>query len=793
MDSLCFKQNSPKAFILTADSWSDMGPEEDQVWSLRFNHTASQPFHLYTTYGLQARTVQVYPEIVNENLKRPKNEDFKQAPTITQDAPGYLQIAYQLKNGLVVKFNTMVPEPSVLFGSLSLQNQSDTSLNFQLALVFHLLPLGKGQPTRAKKVGTHHYLYAQAGDLYPVLFMTGGPTPTFMPHPALTLPLRLAPGKSQSVNFALAAKHTPDDSLKTAMSLIAYPWQQAAQRKLMDQAQHTLQIRTGNPDWDAAFHLAQTVPYSHFVYEGSGEDAPFIVRNRLPDQPALKPNQVREKEDLTALELNHLAQVLLPQRADLLKSLVILMLNRVHKDGKLHSKRYTLPFLEPSEEPPLLAGLCLDIFEISQDKNFLREVLPLLRLITHRWCFSNFELNTEKPFTWQTSNQCQLHSGLDLFDIWEEGGRGLDIHFVESPALLAMLWREAHALKKIAKILEETSLANSFAKLAAVLEKAQTSFWHEGQGVYLYRDIETHNSPEGEIILSSKSKNVFSLDRHFEVPQRLICHLQAGDQRTRVCHLSFTGLDRYGQKVVEVFQPRDIRWVARRAHLTTQHLFISLQNIKTKGLAPEDEITLETVDLSKADITCLTPLWSGDLPETHIPRLLTGSLKWQDTKFNRGIPEVLPVGQEQPEGLQSPINILWNTLITQGLARNGCTEPAAVLFTNFMTAIIGGLRNYDGFYPYFQMEDGQPLGEKNAISGLAPIRLFLEIAGIRILSPCKVALWGHNPFPWPIEITWQGLSLRREEAEVRITFPDGTTCTCENADPVVITPESRCP
>ncbi len=790
MDTVSFNKKSPKAFILTSDSWSQTSTEEDQVWSLVFNPSDSHPFHLYTTYGLKARAVQVYPKIIFDNHKPHTDQDFIHPPTITQYTPGYLQITYQLKNGLSVTFDTLTPEPSALVGILSLKNQHGKNLDFQLAIVFHLLPLGKGTRSCAERIGTHHLLMGHAGDLHPVLFMSGGPTASFNPLPALALPVQIAPGKSQMINFALAAKQTRGESFKTAKTLTASSWHQVTQKHQMDHAGQTLQIQTGEPDWDAAFHLAQTIPYSHFVQQESDGGSRFVVRKRLPDQPALKPSEVQEKDDLTALELNHMAQVLLPQRADLMEALVINLLNRAHKDGRLYSHRHASPFMKPYEEPPLLAGLCLEIFEITHNQAFLEQTFPTLRQITHTWCFKNSDTKKERSFTWQTPDQCQLYSGHYIFDIWEESGRGLDIHLVESPALLAMLQHETRSLQKIAEILGEPVFVESYAKLEARLEKELLAFWRDEQGIYLYRDIQSQNSPEGEDILNARTGDATIINQHFTTPQRLLCHLRASDERTRVCHLTVTGLDHLSQEVVEVFRPGEIRWIAGRAHLTTIHMFTFLQSIRVKGLAPEDYITLETVDLSQADITCLAPLWSGNLPQAHLDSLLNNLLDWQHPNLNRGIPEVLPVGQEPPEGLQIPVNIIWNSLIIQGLARNGCTEPAAGLFSNLMAPIIEGLRNYDGFYPYFQTKDGKPLGEKNALAGLAPLRLFLEIAGVRVLTPKKVALWGHNPFPWPIEINWQGLSLLRKKSSSRITFPDGTTCDCETTDPVVITPES---
>ncbi|MFW5713809.1 MAG: MGH1-like glycoside hydrolase domain-containing protein [Brevefilum sp.] len=793
MDKIVFNKNSPKTFILAANNWPEKNFGEDQVWSLVLNHVDSHPFHLYTTYGLKARSVQVFPEILKDNQRLNEDQNFSKIPTVTQYTPGFLRIEYEFTLGLAVEFNALTPEPTVLAGTISLKNQSEANLSLQLALISHLIPLSKGFRTRAEKEGRHHILAAKAGNLCPVLFMTGGPTSTSTPFPALTLPLQLAPGETHTATWALAARNTQELSLETARRMASHSWHQAMQQHLMDQARQTLKIQTGNPDWDAAFRLAQTIPYTNFIHQPAGEENPFVVKNRLPDQPPLNTRNIEEEDNLTTLDLNHLSQVLLPQHSDLMASLVIKFVNRIEANGELLAKQNASPYIKSYQEPPLLAGLCLEIYEINQDESFLKKVFPKLCHVIHSWLFLESEDKLNKPFTWQSPDQCQTLSGLYKFDIWEETGCGLDIQTVESPALLAMLMREVHSLRKMSEVLEAHNTTKRYGKIETHLQEHLKSMWNEEKKTYLYRDYQSKATPMGEKVLNTQSKEEFLIDRKFSPPQRLVCHLRTCDERTRVCYLTFTGLDAWANELVEAIKPGEIRWIAGRAHLTSRHLYSSLKSIKVLGLSSDDKISLETADLSGGDITCLAPVWSGHLPADHLQPLLESRLDWEQPALDMGIPELHPFDGIPPEELAVAVNVLWNTLIIQGLSRKGCSESAARLFEKLMATITNGLRKYDGFYPFFQVKDGRPLSKQNTISGLPPIRLFLEIAGVRILSPKKVAVWGKSPFPWPMELNWQGLSITREHERTDITFPDGTTCSHAGTDPVVITPKSEGP
>ena len=134
------------------------------------------------------------------------------------------------------------------------------------------------------------------------------------------------------------------------------------------------------------------------------------------------------------------------------------------------------------------------------------------------------------------------------------------------------------------------------------------------------------------------------------------------------------------------------------------------------------------------------------------------------------------------------MNVLWNTLILQGLTRAGYHNEAAQLFARMMGAIWQGLQGYQGFFPHYDSQNGRPSGTRNSLAGLVPLGLFLELGGIRLYNPNKVAVWGENPFPWPLEVHWQGLSIHKEAANVRITFADGSMFQGDVRSPLLLTP-----
>jgi hypothetical protein len=74
---------------------------------------------------------------------------------------------------------------------------------------------------------------------------------------------------------------------------------------------------------------------------------------------------------------------------------------------------------------------------------------------------------------------------------------------------------------------------------------------------------------------------------------------------------------------------------------------------------------------------------------------------------------------------------------------------------------------------------------------LFPVFLFLEVLGVRFLGRRKVRLEGTNPFPWPVEVRWRGLRVRRESGSTRITFPDGEEAVIPYAEAQVLVEQER--
>jgi hypothetical protein len=788
MRNISLDRNSPNAFVLVPyGAFSKEKPIKDQVWTLNLDCTDPHPFCLTTTYGLRAKSMRLFPNLIHENLRISKPEDFSLLPRVIEYSPSSLIIEAEYQNQIRLLLTCFFLEPEIMVGNFQLKDLKEMETEITLQLALNLVPMGKGQPSHPDKVGNNQFVTGKTDNLEPVLFMTGGPTAISNPFPALSIQLNLRKGTAQQVAWTLVSKDTKAESFDTAKKIITSDWQDRFRAHAMEQKGQTIGIKTGDPDWDGAFFLTQVNVKTHLIEYEKVPDNPHFIKIRLPDRSTISDNLDSKTKDLTNLELNHISQVLLPAETNvaihLLENQINSQIAKLEKSAKKNNHTYETTY----KGCPLLSSLLLEIYESEQDIKLLERSYRNLCDLFQSWILDS-ESETEN-IHWDSPRQLQIDSGLFSFDIWESYSRGLDIKKVESPALYAMLLKEAKALSKISKILGERSQMRYFNQRAKVYQQRLEDCWREKICLYGYQDSDTHLCSTGTMVFQGHISNEVEINQSFAEPQRLHCHIFASDEHTRVCRIKIKGKSSKGESIEESFKSPGLLWVARRAHLTTENLYQEIETLSFEGLSLQDEFILETADLTQTDITCLLPFWADAGMEKHLQEMSLTLLDPQSGLLSFGIPETWKGKHPLPEDLPLRVNVLWNTLILEGLVNNGESKKAAELFTNMMHGIVYGLKDFDGFYPLFDSKTGQPVGQYNAISGLVPIRLFLKIAGVKLLSPTKVALWGSNPFLWPIEINWRGLSIWKEQEHTRITFPNGADAEHNSEKTVIITVE----
>ena len=231
-----------------------------------------------------------------------------------------------------------------------------------------------------------------------------------------------------------------------------------------------------------------------------------------------------------------------------------------------------------------------------------------------------------------------------------------------------------------------------------------------------------------------------------------------------------------------------------RAAATTRKLFTHLNSVRVDGLSDQDQVVLQVMDFGREDISLFLPLWAG-IPQAERARRMVQEVLFTPERFGRqyGIPASAAPSRlgEDPEvdAVRQAVRLPWNQLVGEGLLAYGLRQEAARLIGNNMSAIIRNLKTQRAFSSALHAANGAPLGERNSAPGLPPLGLFLQVLGVRIESPERVALSGKNPFPWPVTVQYRGLRVTRELECTRIVFPDGRAAMIDDPADVTVTAE----
>jgi hypothetical protein len=778
----------PLFLTLAADSrLSTPDYFNDHIWELTIGGGEPSALSLRTTFGLRAKSMRIFPRF-SENGKAVSNpSEFASAPVLRRFYPNFLIVDYSPLPSIDVSTEYWVPASNAVGGRISLVNKSTASRKIRLEICALLNPLD-GQSMTAVQMQMINVLAGQTGGLFPVLFLTGGPAPGAGPHPSLFLDLELGPGATRQLTWVQAAATALQASFDLARQIAARPWDAERARIELLNASQTVDIHTGDRDWDAALALSQCAAFG-LLFPASGH-LPYasFVSSRQPDHGYSPKGDGTDYpsswKGQTPLEAYYLASLL--PAASPAKDLLRNFLSTQQEDGTIDGKPGIAGQRGRYLAAPLLASLAWRIHEGTEDVNFLNDVFPNLHKFFWAWFSPEYDTDRDGVPQWKHILQTGFEDN-PLFDAWHPWSLGVDITQVHSPALEAMLFGEAERLLRMAELLGKNHVSPLLKEQAAKLRASIESAWGARSGLYHYRDRETGASGTGKVLFQQKGSGTVSPKLKFETPVRLLIEVQAKGPAVKRPQIR---LHQFATKAAdEVVSAGDYQWREGGAVYTTRKVYSKLAKVTIKNLEEGDTVTVRTLDLSLEDHTLFTPLWAG-VPEDQRAQILVGRALLDSKRFHRayGVPACPTFASRvrEAESATQAVHLPWNLLICEGLLRYGFRSDAARLFVRNMSAVIQNLKQNRAFSARYHAEKGIGIGERNALSGLASTGLFLKILGVEILSSTRVRLEGSNPFPWDVIVEYRGLKVIRGANNTEVIFANGKSVSVTGSEPVVV-------
>ncbi|HEY5270688.1 MAG TPA: hypothetical protein VII97_10155 [Anaerolineales bacterium] len=777
----------------------------DHIWELETSGGDPPALSLRTTYGLRARTMRLFPRFTLGSQTVSDPAAFPLPPRLRRFFPNFLSLDFSPLPFIDVVTEYLVPDSHTVAGRFTVTNRSGEPASLLLELCGQLAPL-EGQSLTPRSMQSANILAGRTADLAPVIFLTGGPQSGPGPYPSLILDLALAAGGSRTLTWVQAALATPKESFELARRIAARPWEAERAKIEMVNAAQTIDVRTGDPDWDAAFALSQKTAFSLFFGPNQYLPNPSFVLTRQPDQGYSPRGDGNDYSHLwsgqPSLEAFTLAS-LLPGAPELAAGLVRNFLIAQSESGVIDWKPGLAGQRGRLLATPLLASLAWQTFQQTRDLDFLREVQPGLEAFTRCWFDRSHDRDGDGFPEWDHPLQTSLEDN-PAFTVWQAGGQGAEISTAESPALAALLCREAHAQAHIAEALDQPENRAKWEIESDRLRLLTEECWDADAVLYHLRDRDTHRSPAGKALGTQRGAGLLALGQSFRQPVRLLIRLELKGEATRRPEVSLRGQNDEAPQT-ERLERMDFQWGAELAVATTRMVYTSVAEIEVAGLEKRDRVSVSVMDFSAEDVTLFLPLWAG-IPNSRRAIDIVNRTLLAAGRFGGlfGIPvcEVVPVparGGASPNPVSAPVrqavHLPWNALIGEGLLGYGLRAEAAQLTARLMAAVIQNLKQHHAFARAYHVENGAGIGERNPVQGLAPLGLFLDTLGVRIESPRgspgsstrqRVVLSGKNPFPWSVTVKYRGLTITRHADQTLVVFQDGQTVTLDDPTDAVV-------
>lgn len=782
-----FTPEHPISLTLAADArLSQTTYTNDHIWEFTLGKSEPPVLAIETTFGLRARLCRIFPRFILNEKEVYDPDNFTHPIVIHHYFPNYLSLSFKPFSFINVHIEYWVPNSQLIAGRTRLVNTGHEKCCVNLEWAELLLPIPDGSIMIGNEIGMTNILAGKSSNLAPVLFLTGGAILGRSPYPSLSSALEILPLEEQETRWVHATLSDTTASFELAKKVINQNWEAELARIFRINIQQ-LDIHTGNKEWDTAFNLSQTIALQLLLQPTQWSKSTSFVTSRKSDQGFSSYDDGADYNyqwnGQSIFDTHYLCNFLLPTSPDVVKGLINNFLDAQDQNGEIDFK----PGLGGQRShilgTPLLAQITLKLFEYTGEVEYLQRVFPKLLAFFFSWFSELHDRDGDQIPEWDRTIQTG-YDDLPLFSHQFAGSIGADISSLESPDLCAYLFGEGLALISIANQIKNREVPVRLNSITEKLKSMVESTWNDQLVSYQRRDCVSHHSPKAEFLGSLSGPGIIEINREFDLPIRPIIHITAKKEATHTTKIFIHGIGANGSHRIEHIQSNRIHWHPQTGYVTSEHTYVSLERIEVMGIELDDSVIAQSLDFSWMDLSMLIPLWSG-IPTKERAKVIINLSIMNSKKYlsKYGLRPWIESGSENPYpeeyyGLHLP----WIDLVLNGLIGYGERKKAADIFTRIMKAVTLSLKQDMTLRQSYHCETGKPLGTRNSLSALIPVGLFLKVLGINIITPTKVMIRGENPFPWPITIKYQGLTVIKQEKKSLVVFPDGRNITIENDD-----------
>ncbi len=765
---------SPLALRLSADVRT--GPTnyaDDQIWEL----VMAPALALQTQYGGRTERVRIAPIWEVGTRRIAEVQGYAKRPVVRAFVPNYLRVTASPVLNLELTAEFWAMDSQAVGCRWTFANTSSTPLSLRAELGLEgldgqVVPLEGGPVLQGGPVANLRPLVALEWATDGLSADAGGPS--------LGRQVQVPPGEKAAVRWM----HIGVGDLAGAVERLNYwlfdvDWDEAfAEIEAVND--RVPDIRTGDPDWDAAIALAYKVALSCYVGPTGNLPYPSFIFARVPSlgysEDPTGTDHGWKWNGQVATEAYVTLPAVAPAAPDLAKGVIRNWLAVQEFDGWMDWKPGLGGQREGKLSIPLLATCAWLIYEYDEDRTFIEEVFSGLLRFYARWFADDVDQDQDGFPEWVDTYQSAFDD-CPTFVRWRHWGQAADIIKHECPDLGAYLYREALSLRHMAEMLEDVEARGKLDIHMTQLAEHLNGMWRDETACYHYRDRDSHHTLPGAVLGTCKGDEELVVSAEITPPNRLLIHIRGGVDHVPQVTARIVGMDPDGEEIVEKVPASAFYWYRGFGTATSEHLYSWIDSVRLDGLSKVYEVEVRTVDTTRIDQTLLLPLWAG-VPGRDRAKALVQKTVTNPEHFWRpyGMPNCSaqdpnydPTNREGSGGVW----MMWNTMVGEALLDYGYAAESADLFTRIMHAILHTLKTEQAFREAYNSDTLEGLGEVDYIWGVVPLHWLMRLIGVRIVSARKVWAGGPHVLPWPVTVRHYGVAVERSATGTKITFPSG--------------------
>ncbi len=753
--------NIPLHFLLTPEAHlcqSDCAIGHS--WQLSVGDSNRSFIGIHSTLGLKVIDLNLFLAFGLGNRWISDPSEFVSAPTIKAFSSCYLRLILIPFPMVEVSLEFFITGAFIVCGRVSIFNSNKDPHSIDLGLFGDLITTQNGKPLTVINSGMSSYLQGFGDGVVPTIFMSGGPSRVISPKIGLALPLRILPNEKRIITWACSTAGDAQLSFSLAQTALKLDWEKEVAKMEHFHDASTLEIFTGNLQWDAVLATSQVCARQLVIEKDSGDSSTFVEHRSTETNFAHLSNTSLETQ--SSLLFNHLVNILLPGNATLLGKIAIQLLKQSeYQSARQLNKPQILPL-------PMLARTISHIAQYEPEQVLLQSCYPMLSSLIDAWLSKAHDQDQDGMPELSTATQLGF-SSLSKTSSLPYTALTDGIQFTESPALAALIIDELAELAALAQLFGDIDTQNRLNSQREKLSQELKTMYVRKEHCFIYRDRDSHTSCRSKLLREIIGNTKDSLEINLTPPQRIMVCMEVIDQSAPSPRLFIRGFDENNHRIrVEIVFNKNMPQI-----LVSEQIFSSIKSIETKNFDSDTQCNLSTFGTKLADITCLLPISRDLLTYAQLKSIVNNTILSHKTLLNYGIPKVLGFTGENKSLSENEINIPWNMLIIERLIDCKFIPVANQLFSKLMDMQVQTLAQYHAFFEGYDASNASPRGHHNALAGLIPLTVFLKLIGVDIKSPKEVIVFGEFPLLTPVKINFCGLSIYRSIENTNIVLPNG--------------------